>query len=210
MKASFPISYEILPGRDNRLCGRSQSDGYHPGIMSDMRPQIFSDLISENDWAAKVKRFNGDLHSFWKGGNFMRSICTFCSHIPPIQCLPFLTAPCIICFFDEEGSPHTGPFSSCICFRNRLRKNALLELQPLCDQLSDDKLVWSLNWADDDPDLSSPTLVNRAGVPVVTGHGPQTSTTLSSDVSYDTTYLYCGEMFNSGTNECSSISRRQW
>lgn len=226
MKASFPISYEILPSRGNRPCG-FQND-YNPGIMSDTRPQIFSEQISESEWADRVTRFNQGLRSFWSCGSGIRTCCTICARIPPFQCLPFLTMPCI-CFFDEEGSLNTGIFKSCICFRNRLRKSALLELQPLCDLLSDDKLVWSMSWADDDVDSSSSTIVNRAGFPVVAGRGSNTSTsTLNStstttstiekqnialsDGSSDTAFLYCGELFQSDnhTIECSDVSRRQW
>ena len=203
---------------------------YNPGVLDNNRPEVFADHISQEEWKAKIAKFNAALKDFRSLGDQCRT-AALCLNFNVFSCLcslygseyslyDFMTLyiPSIcLSYFDEEGEAFSGFCGACInsdgtsrlcgscipveytcgCAPNLQRAKAKTFLQPLCRQLSTDKLIFSVDWADDDPDPNALTFVNRAGYPVLVGNPAAKGLAPN---------LYCGRALDKGPPEPNSSS----
>lgn len=163
--------FEILrkaPSRRRRTGSHGWSQGpYGIGITSTVRPECFEDVISQAEWAEKVDAFNAELHKWWSsGGRAMGAaayaLATAVSLVPclaaflalPVPWAPTPPSDGDACCASAEGAS-SGLLAGCcracdLGFGSEAKRSrAVAALQPICDALSDTRLVWSIRWRDD-------------------------------------------------------------
>ncbi len=138
--ATMDTSFTLLSSRNSGMnpfmpcCFRGS---YKPWVTDLRRPEHLVGYISESDWIEKITKFNESLRVWWEPGAFWRD-CLNSAQMYTC-CLTSLCAD----YFDEDGG-------ECIASTvNKRKKDAIEVLSPICNQLSDTNLIWSVGW--DDP-----------------------------------------------------------
>lgn len=125
--SSRSCTYHLLHSRrHDNVCSN-----YFPGIAILDRPVWLTDVVSNEEWKADVKKFNEALMSWWQPGDLCRSVGVFIGS--------FTLVPLIFYFAcDEQGQ---------CCFVNRKKRQAMNALKSVCESLtSSSRFEWIVEW----------------------------------------------------------------
>ena len=136
LDAHHPTQYHLLTRRGFDCCHMTTFcwKDYNPGINDHQRPEHFADQISEEQWEEKIGKVNGSIDRAHRFGSYCRGF--WMALIPCTMCL---SCVCVEYYHDSDQQ------CCCCCpefCQDYQKKHVLNSLQPICEEISDDKLIW--------------------------------------------------------------------
>jgi hypothetical protein len=136
LDARHPTQYHLLTDRGVDCCHIMTFcwKDYNPGINDLQRPEHFADQISEEHWEEKISKLNDNIDRAHCLGSYCRGF--WMALIPCTLCFS-----CVCVQSCEEGRQICGCCCPDICELYQ-KKHVFKSLQPICEEISDEKLVW--------------------------------------------------------------------